>query len=45
MRECSGAWHYGAYYRCNRVTKLTFLKLVRDALAETSCEFVFLEKK
>jgi hypothetical protein len=45
VRECAGAWLYGAYYRCDRVTKLTFLKVAADSKAERSCEFALVEKK
>lgn len=41
VRECSGAWHFGGYYRCSRVDKLIFLKLAADSPAERSCEFSF----
>lgn len=44
LRECAGAWHFGAYYRCERVTKLTFVKLAADATARRSCEFAVVER-
>jgi hypothetical protein len=45
VRECQGSWRFGGYYRCTRVSKLTFMKLTADRPATRSCEFAAIEKK
>lgn len=39
-RECSGLWVYGGYYACNKVIKLTIMKLFKDIKAVPYCQFV-----
>lgn len=45
VRECQGSWRFGGYYRCARVSKLTFMKLAANGPAARSCEFTFIQKK
>jgi hypothetical protein len=45
VRECQGAWRFGGYFHCERVSKLTFLKLAANGPAARSCEFALAEKK
>lgn len=45
VRECEGTWRFGGYFRCARVSKLTFLKLAADGPAARSCEFAPAERK
>ncbi len=44
IRECQGSWRFGGYYRCERVSKLTFVKLADKGPASRSCEFNAVEK-
>jgi hypothetical protein len=39
IRECAGFWAYGAYYVCNRITKLTVSRLHQENKAQPVCEF------
>ncbi|WP_332878361.1 hypothetical protein [Massilia sp. S19_KUP03_FR1] len=38
-RECSGLWLVGGYYACNRVNKLTVIRLNGKAKARPVCQF------
>lgn len=44
-RECSGEWIFGGSYACNRITKLTALRLYNEEKAQPVCEFAVRKRK
>ena len=39
IRECSGLWVFGGYYACNRVIKITLVRLDGDKKSLPYCQF------